>query len=114
MLHPRRESAVPPYSASKTGLNAFTVHMQVAENNCVAAALSEGDVSAGAGAKPRIRFYACAPELLKTVFSNYWGSGKAPEEGAEVVVRLVVDEEGRYERGPYWEVVGGEMRVVPW
>lgn len=88
--------------------------MQVAENDRVAVALSEdASASAGAGAKPQIRFYACAPGLLKTAFSNYWGSGKEPVEGAEVVVRLVGDE-GGYERGSYWEVVWGEMRVVPW
>ncbi|PWY80569.1 NAD(P)-binding protein [Aspergillus heteromorphus CBS 117.55] len=84
----------PPYAASKIGMNGLTVHMQVSEDDRVR---EEGAM------KPRIRFYAVAPGPLKTGFNGFSGP-RAPEEGAEVVVRLVRDE-GVFEGG---------MRVVPW
>ncbi|KAE8151105.1 short chain dehydrogenase/reductase family protein [Aspergillus avenaceus] len=95
-----------PYGASKIGLNGLTVHMQVAENDRV----EVGEESE----KPRIRYFVCAPGALKTAFSNFWPLGRLPEDGAEVVVRLLGDDGGVYGGGSFWEFVEGEMRIVPW
>ncbi|TBU64486.1 NAD(P)-binding protein [Dichomitus squalens] len=82
-----------PYGASKIGLNGLTVHMQVAENNRLEAETSAASpISPG---KPKIRYYD-------------------PEVGAEVIYRLLADDEKTYEGGSYWEFEQGEMRTVPW
>lgn len=96
-----------PYGTSKIGLNGLTAHMQVAENDRVQANPE--------GRKPKIRYFAVAPGVLKTAFTNY-AIGKDPVDGAEVVVRLLGDKEdgSKFEGGSYWEFVDGEMRVVPW
>lgn len=96
------------YGASKIGLNGLTVHLQVAENDRVAA---EGDNNLE---NPRIRYYVCAPGLLKTAFTNYLGAARSPEDGAEVIVRLAADDEAKYDGGSYWQFEDGEMRQVPW
>ncbi|KAL4912959.1 short chain dehydrogenase/reductase family protein [Aspergillus aurantiobrunneus] len=98
----------PPYGASKIGMNGLTVHMQVAENDRI-----EADAG-GTSGMPRIRYYACAPGPLKTAFTNYWPNGRSPEEGAEVVVRLLADDANQYDGGSYWEFADGEMKAVPW
>ncbi|PWY76984.1 short chain dehydrogenase/reductase family protein [Aspergillus heteromorphus CBS 117.55] len=104
----KKMGRTPPYGASKVGLNGLTVHMQVAENDRI-----EAEGTSGNG-KPRIRYYACAPGLLKTAFTNYWDNGRSPEDGAEVAVQLLGDDEDTYEGGSYWQFVDGEMKVVPW
>lgn len=121
----------PAYGASKIGLNGLTVHMQVAENDRVSgdngiSSLRTHINGTGTGTivdvgvdrdervKPRIRFYVCAPGVLKTAFSRYYPAGKEPEDGAEVAVRLIEDDGGLYEGGSYWEVEEGEMKRVPW
>ncbi|KAI1119499.1 NAD(P)-binding protein [Nemania sp. NC0429] len=96
----------PLYGASKIGLNGLTVHMQVAENDRIEL---EGE-----SGKPRIRYYACAPGALRTAFSNYRDGLRSPERGAEVIVRLLADNELLYEGGSYWEYEEEEMRRVPW
>ncbi|GAD94648.1 short chain dehydrogenase/reductase family protein [Paecilomyces variotii No. 5] len=123
-----------PYGTSKVGLNGLTAHLQVLENDRVQA--EEGSPESGLAAhmrgagngrgqvdaeksssrsgKPKIRYFACQPGVLKTAFSNYFPQGKDPVDGAEVVVRLLGDDEGKYEGGSYWEFVDGEMKVVPW
>ncbi len=102
----RKMGRHPPYGASKIGLNALSVHLQVAENDRI-------ELEGEAG-KPRIRHYVCAPGALKTAFSNFKDGLRLPERGAEVIVRLLVDDERLYEGGSYWEYEEGEMRRVPW
>ncbi|KAI1349373.1 NAD(P)-binding protein [Xylaria sp. FL0043] len=102
----KKMGRAPPYGASKIGLNGLTVHLQVAENDRV-----EKEGEAG---KPRIRYYVCAPGALKTAFSGFREGLRSPERGAEVIVHLLADDEGRYEGGSYWEYEEGEMRRVPW
>ncbi|KAI1168885.1 short chain dehydrogenase/reductase family protein [Nemania serpens] len=96
----------PLYGASKIGLNGLSVHLQVAENDRIEI---EGE-----SAKPRIRYYVCAPGALKTAFSNFRDGLRLPERGAEVIVHLLADDERLYEGGSYWEYEEGEMRHVPW
>ena len=107
----RKMGRAPAYGASKSALNGLTVHMQVAENDRVAA---EEPGSDPGKRPPRIRFYACAPGALKTAFNGYMATFREPERGAEVVVRLLADDEKTYEGGSYWEFEEGEMRQVPW
>ncbi|KAI0904961.1 NAD(P)-binding protein [Ustulina deusta] len=102
----RKMGRHPPYGASEIGLNALSVHLQVAENDRI-------ELEGEAG-KPRIRHYVCAPGALKTAFSNFKDGLRLPERGAEVIVRLLVDDERLYEGGSYWEYEEGEMRRVPW
>ena len=92
----------PLYGASKVGLNGLTVHLQVAENDRVAAEEGEAAVSG-----PRTRYYVCAPGFLRTAFSDYAPQGKPPEAGAEVVVRWMADDERKFEGGSYWELEDG-------
>ncbi|BDD58928.1 hypothetical protein MAP00_004165 [Monascus purpureus] len=92
VLSPRRMARAPPYGASKVGMNGLAAHLQVGENERAAA---------GEDAKPRIRFFISNPGRLKTAFSNYIAWGKEPQAGAESIVQLMGDEEGK-------------MRVVPW
>ncbi|KAI9741493.1 MAG: hypothetical protein M1818_004299 [Claussenomyces sp. TS43310] len=87
-----------PYGASKVGVNGLTVHMQVREND---------------KENPKVKFYAAAPGLLKTAFTNYLPFAKEPDAGAEVVVRLMADK-GNYEGGTQWGFEGGEMQAIPW
>lgn len=123
-----------PYGTSKVGVNGLTAHLQVLENDRVQAeegsaesglaahmrgagndrAQVDGSLKSDSRSKPRIRYFACQPGVLKTAFSNYFPQGKDPADGAEVVVRLLGDDEGKYEGGSYWEFVDGEMKVVPW
>lgn len=104
VLSPRPMGRSPPYGASKVGMNGLTAHLQVGENERVAA----GD------AKPRIRFFISNPGLLKTAFSNYAASGKEPQAGAESIVQLIGDEDGKFDHAMQWEHEEGQMRVVPW
>lgn len=106
------------YGASKTGLNGLSVTLQAGENDRVEKEGPDG---------PRIRYFVVQPGLLKTAFTGFMENTREPEEGAEVAVRLCVDEadefveaEGneaaryKYEGGTYWEFEQGEMREVPW
>jgi NAD(P)-dependent dehydrogenase (short-subunit alcohol dehydrogenase family) len=94
------------YGASKIGLNGLMVHLQIAENDRLA---TEGDKG---GAK--IRYYVTAPGALKTSFSGYKEGLREPERGAEVVVRLLIDDEKKFGGGTYWEFEDEEMRIRPW
>ena len=98
------------YGTSKVGLNGFSVHMQVAENDRIAAEKEKGEASG----KPRVRYYVYQPGVLRTAFIGHHPMGKAPELGAECAVRLMLDDEQTYEGGTYWEFEGEEMRQVPW
>lgn len=100
----------PPYGSSKIGMNGATVHMQTAENDRIAAEDEDGK----AKKEGRVRFYVVQPGVLKTAFSNYVSWGKEAKEGAEVIVRLVMDDKGTYAGGTYWEFESGEMKQVPW
>ena len=100
-----------PYGASKIGLNGLMVHMQVAENDRVEA---EANAIASPSGKPKIRYYVCAPGVLKTSFTQFWPQAKEPAAGAEVIYHLLADDDKTYEGGSYWEYEHGEMRKVPW
>lgn len=50
---------------------------------------------------------------MRTALNRFRGM-KDPLDGAEVVVRLVCDGEGKLDGGTFWEFENGEMRVVPW
>ena len=103
----RKLGPSPPYGSSKIGMNGLTVHMHVVENDRI----EDGN---GILKKPLICFYACAPGVLKTAFTNYHAKGKSQEAGAEVIVHLLADDEHNSKDGSYWEFEGGEMREVPW
>ncbi|OTA99528.1 hypothetical protein M426DRAFT_325059 [Hypoxylon sp. CI-4A] len=108
VLSPRRMARVPPYGASKVGMNGLTAHLQVGENDRVTGSGSGGPT------EPRIRFFISNPGVLKTAFSNYLSRGKEPQEGAESIVQLLGDDEGKFDHEMQWEFEEGEMRVVPW
>jgi NAD(P)-dependent dehydrogenase (short-subunit alcohol dehydrogenase family) len=107
------------YSVSKVGVNALTVEMQKAEDVMLKEREeggrrgSEGGNVIGIG---KTRFWAVNPGFCRTAFNGYRGT-RGPVEGAEVVVRLVLDEEGVYGKGGFWQWEEGEeggMKVVPW
>jgi hypothetical protein len=100
----------PSYGGSKIGMNGVTVHMQTAENDRIAA-----EDEKGMGKKDgRIRFYVVQPGVLKTAFTNHVAWGKEARDGAEVVVKLLVDDKETYPGGTYWEFEEGQMKQVPW
>lgn len=100
----------PTYGSSKIGMNGATVHMQTAENDRIAALVEKGEEIK----ETRVRFYVVQPGVLKTAFTRYVAWGKDPKDGAEVVVRLLLDSEGTYDGGTYWEFEDGKMKQVPW
>ena len=61
------------YGTSKVGLNGFSVHMQVAENDRIAAEKEKGEASG----KPRVRYYVYQPGVLRTAFIGHHPMGKA-------------------------------------
>lgn len=99
-----------PYGISKVGVNGITAHLQVMENDRIAKAGADGTT------KPDgyIRFYSIAPGLLKTAFTNYPEAGLDPKVGAEVIVQLIADDEGKYPGGSQLEYKDGEMKTIPW
>ena len=99
-----------PYGITKVGVNGLTAHMQVFENDRIAAEEAEGKAKENG----KIGYYSVAPGLLNTAFTHYSAMGKDPKIGAEVVVRLINDEKGVYEAGSQWEFEDGEMKRVPW
>jgi NAD(P)-dependent dehydrogenase (short-subunit alcohol dehydrogenase family) len=107
VLSPRSMTRVTPYGASKVGMNGLTAHLQVVENDRVAAAVGEDE-------EPCIRFFIANPGVLRTSFANYIAWGKEPQEGAESIVQLLGDDEGTFDHGMQWEFEEGEMRLVPW
>jgi hypothetical protein len=62
--------------------------------------------------EPDVLFQVVSPGHCRTALNGFRGK-KDPLDGAEVVVRLVGDEEGRWGEG-VWEVAEGEVRRVPW
>ncbi len=58
-------------------------------------------------------FWCCTPGLCRTRFSGFMEGAKEPEDGARVVVELVLAEEGVFESG-FWEFEEGVMRLLPW
>jgi NAD(P)-dependent dehydrogenase (short-subunit alcohol dehydrogenase family) len=101
------------YSVSKAGINALTVEMQKGEDE-----RWDGEVVGERGGRGygRISFWAVNPGFCRTAFNGYRGT-RDPVEGAEVVVRLVLDEEGLYGKRGFWQWDKGEeggMKMVPW
>lgn len=88
------------YSISKVALNALTIEQQKQE-----------DARTGEGGK--VDFYTVNPGHCKTAF-NGWKGTKDPLDGAEVVVRLVMAERGKWAPGRFLEFEEGSMREVPW
>ncbi|MCJ1230136.1 hypothetical protein MMC12_006807 [Toensbergia leucococca] len=85
--------------ANNVGLIGLKAHMRAAEN----ARVEAEEATKKRGDDSKIRFYTVAPGVLKTAFTGFIdrgkGKGKTPEDGAEVMVRLVADEEQIYEGG---------------
>lgn len=106
----KKMARYPPYGITKVGVNGLTGHMQVMENDRIADEEAKGKPTEGS----KINYYAAAPGLLNTAFTHYSAQGKDPQLGAEVIVRLVFDDEGKYPGGSQWEFEDGEMKPVPW
>jgi NAD(P)-dependent dehydrogenase (short-subunit alcohol dehydrogenase family) len=101
------------YSVSKVGVNALTVEMQKGEDLLLKEREEGGGDGVGGG---KTRFWAVNPGFCRTAFNGFRGT-RDPVVGAEVVVRHVLDEEGVYGKGGFWQWDEGEeggMRVVPW
>ncbi|KAJ6789160.1 hypothetical protein PWT90_03284 [Aphanocladium album] len=77
------------YCVAKAALNMLTLHLQ-----------QEEDGRAGGGR--RVGYWAVSPGHCKTAFNGYRGR-KDPEEGAEVVARLLEAEEGKFAAGTFWD-----------
>jgi NAD(P)-dependent dehydrogenase (short-subunit alcohol dehydrogenase family) len=101
----RKMGRAPTYGASKVGLNGLSVHLQVEENDRVQAGVRPQD--------PRIRMFVVAPGLLRTAFTRFLDKARDPKDGAEVVVRLAL-EEVTFDGGDFVEFEGGQLRTVPW
>lgn len=106
----KKMARYPPYGITKVGVNGLTGHMQVMENDRIAEEEAKGKPTEGS----KINYYSAAPGLLNTAFTHYSAQGKDPKLGAEVVVRLIFDDEGKYQGGSQWEFEDGEMKPVPW
>ncbi|KAK3945059.1 hypothetical protein QBC46DRAFT_372636 [Diplogelasinospora grovesii] len=101
----RKMGRAPAYGASKVGMNGLSVHLQVEENDRVEAGVRVEE--------PRIKTFVVAPGLLRTAFTGFSEKGRDPEEGAEAIVRLAL-EEVAFEGGSFLEWEGGKMKRVPW
>ncbi|KAL8674191.1 MAG: hypothetical protein Q9168_001399 [Polycauliona sp. 1 TL-2023] len=98
------------YGIFEVGMGGLTAHMQVMENDRIVAEESNGTPTEGS----KIKYYSAAPGLLSTAFTDNVAGCKDPIFGAEVVVRLMFDDEGKFEAGAQWQFEGGEMRILPW
>jgi hypothetical protein len=61
-----------------------------------------------------VEYYVVAPGLLKTAFTLFREGTKDPKDGAEVVMKIMLDEEGKYSDGKYWQFKDSEMSEVDW
>lgn len=82
-----------PYTISKTALNVAMLEIAKLETD--------------------VLFQAVSPGHCKTAFNGFRGT-KDPLEGAEVVVRLMGDEESQRRGTGFWEFEEGELKMVPW
>jgi NAD(P)-dependent dehydrogenase (short-subunit alcohol dehydrogenase family) len=105
----KKMGRAPPYGASKIGMNGLMAHLQTQEKDRAVAEEEKGEKG-----DPVIRYYVVSPGALKTAFSKFHPTLKDPNDGAEVITQLVVDEARKYPGGTYWEFVDGEMKEVPW
>ncbi|OAA60863.1 NAD(P)-binding domain protein [Cordyceps fumosorosea ARSEF 2679] len=94
-------AAVVSYCLSKAALNMLMVHLQ-----------REQDRRAGKDTA-MVEFWAVSPGHCPTTFYRYRGS-RDPEDGAEVVARLLEAEKGEFEAGTFWRWEDGEMKRVKW
>lgn len=83
---------------SGAALNSLTIELQNTED-----VLKEGGEGKGRG---KVEFWAANPGHCKTAFNGYRGT-KGPIDGAELVVQLVVGEEGQWKREGGYE--GGAL-----
>jgi NAD(P)-dependent dehydrogenase (short-subunit alcohol dehydrogenase family) len=98
-----------PYGMTKVGVNGITAHLQAMENDRMLWAELEAETNPTG----HINYFSVAPGLLKTDLTRWNEAGADPKVGAEAVVELIADDEGRYKGGSRLELVDGEMRVVP-
>ncbi|KAI1075023.1 short chain dehydrogenase/reductase family protein [Whalleya microplaca] len=112
VLTPGRKMArAVAYGASKVGMNGLTAHLQVTENERVAAQSANAE---NASKNPRVRFFISNPGVLNTAFTNFHPMGKSPQGGAESIVHIIGDDKGQYDDHMQWEFEEGVMRPVPW
>ncbi|KAJ3475622.1 hypothetical protein NLG97_g9393 [Lecanicillium saksenae] len=88
------------YCVAKAALNMLTLHLQQEEDG-------------REGKDGKVKYWAVSPGHCKTAFNGYRGR-KTPEEGAEVVARLLEAEEGKFAAGTFWEYENGVMVEVKW
>lgn len=93
-------AAVLSYCVSKAALNMLTLHLQREED-------SRGDD------ETRVGYWAVSPGHCNTAFNGFRGR-KEPEEGAEVVARLLEAAEGEFEAGTFWQFEDGVLGEVKW
>ncbi|KAJ4153708.1 hypothetical protein LMH87_010182 [Akanthomyces muscarius] len=93
-------AAVVSYCVSKAALNMLTLHLQLEED-------SRGDGEA------RVGYWAVSPGHCNTAFNGFKGR-KKPEEGAEMVARLLEAEAGEFEAGTFWQYEDGVLEEVKW
>ncbi|KAH9907711.1 short chain dehydrogenase/reductase family protein [Xylariomycetidae sp. FL2044] len=101
----------PPYGISKVAVNGVTAHLQAMEWDRMAKAGLDRATTKPDG---YINYYSAAPGLLKTALTNFHAAGADPKVGAEVVVELIADDEGKYEGGSHLEFKDGKMLPIPW
>ncbi|OAQ96443.1 hypothetical protein LLEC1_00993 [Akanthomyces lecanii] len=94
-------AAVVSYCASKAALNMLTLHLQLEEDG------------RGEGEAARVGYWAASPGHCSTAFNGFRGR-KEPEEGAEVVARLLEAAEGEFEAGTFWQCEDGVLGEVTW
>lgn len=103
-LPPSRAMA---YDASKAALNMVTLDFARLEQQRVALE--------GQGDGKMVEFHGMNPGHCRTGFNGFRGT-RDPDEGARVVLELVMRGKGWKECGRVWETVGEErvLREVPW
>ncbi|KAI0440745.1 short chain dehydrogenase/reductase family protein [Xylaria telfairii] len=112
VLTPGRKMArAVAYGASKVGMNGLTAHLQVTENEHAAAQAANGENTSW---DPRVRFFISNPGALNTAFTGFHPLGKSPQQGAESILHIIGDDEGRYDDHIQWEFEDGVMKQVPW
>ena len=105
----RNKVRAPWSGPAKIGMDGAMAHLQMAEMVRVAAKKAQ-DVTDG---QPMIRYYIATSGLLKTSSTDIQANAKDPQAAAEVIVRLMLDHEGKFQHATNWEFEEGEMRMVP-
>ncbi|XWW93978.1 hypothetical protein V2A60_001917 [Cordyceps javanica] len=93
-------AAVVSYCVSKAALNMLMMHLQLEEE-------------AKGGEDVMVEYWAVSPGHCRTAFNGFRGN-KEPEEGAEVVARLLEAKRGEFSPGTFWQCEDGELKEVKW